>query len=123
MRIFKCLKCGNIDLSIKDGSCVPTCCGDSMKVLVANGIDASFEKHVPVVEIHDQVVEVTCGEVLHPMDENHYIEFMMIETSLGYQIHYLHPGEEPKCIFSLSSSEKLICAYAYCNLHGLWKNQ
>lgn len=122
MRIFKCKRCGNIVVLIDDKGGKLSCCGEDMIELKANDVDAAKEKHVPVIEENDNVVTVTCGEVLHPMEDNHYIEFMIIETTNGYSIKYLKPGDEPKCIFDLSKDEKIISAYAYCNLHGLWVN-
>ena len=112
MRIFKCKKCGNIVLLVKEGTCIPNCCGE----------DAAVEKHVPVVSIDGNNIEVVCGEVPHPMEEKHFIEFIAIETTKGVQVKYLKPGETPKATFSLKE-EDLISAYAYCNLHGLWKNK
>ena len=91
--------------------------------LKANTTDGAMEKHVPVVEKEDQKITVTCGEVLHPMEEKHYIEFIAIETNLGVSLHYLKPGEEPVARFHLVEKEEFLSAYAYCNLHGLWKNK
>lgn len=122
MRIFKCKKCGNIVLLLKEGTCIPNCCGEEMTELKANTEDAAVEKHVPVVKVDGNNIEVICGEVPHPMEEKHYIEFMAIETTKGVQVKYLKPGEEAKATFSLKE-EDLISAYAYCNLHGLWKNK
>ena len=119
MKIFRCKKCGNLIVSI-NGKNTCTCCGEVMQELKANSVDASVEKHVPVVSIKQQEIHITCGETLHPMEENHYIEFMVMETNFGFQIHYLHPGEEPSSCFSLSENEEFVAAYAYCNLHGLW---
>ena len=121
MRIFKCKKCGNIVLLVKEGTCIPNCCGEEMIELKANTEDAAVEKHVPVVNTNGNDIEVVCGEVEHPMEEKHYIEFIAIETTKGVQIKYLKPGDEPKASFTLK--EELISAYAYCNLHGLWKNK
>ena len=122
MKIFKCKKCGKLIIVAKDTTSNTTCCGEEMVELIANTVDAAVEKHVPVVDIEESSIVVTCGEVIHPMTEDHYIEFMIIETNKGYDIKYLNPGEEPKCIFNLVDDEELISAFAYCNLHGLWVN-
>ena len=122
MRIWKCMGCGNIVAVLKEGTCVPTCCGKEMKELKANTEDAALEKHVPVVTVEDSVVTVTCGEVLHPMEEKHYIEFMLLETNQGVKIQHLKPGDEPVTKFALLEGELVQSAYAYCNLHGLWKS-
>ena len=89
-------------------------------LLRVNSVDAAVEKHVPLIATEDNKVIVTVGEVLHPMLEEHYIEFIVIETNKGYQVHYLKPGEEPIATFMLSDNEQLLNAYSYCNLHGLW---
>lgn len=121
MKILKCMTCGGIVVVIKEGASV-ACCGKNMVELKANTVDAAVEKHVPVIQESDGIVTVTCGEVIHPMEENHFIEFMILETSNGIKIEYLKPGDEPVCKFSILKDEKVINAYAYCNLHGLWKN-
>jgi len=123
MRILKCKKCGNIITILKEGTCIPQCCGEEMTELKANEVDAAVEKHVPVVKIEENKITLTCGEVIHPMEENHYIEFMAIETNKGVKINYLKPKEEPITTFLLCEDEDLIASYAYCNLHGLWKNK
>lgn len=120
MKIFRCKKCGNIIFFLKEGTCIPTCCGEEMTELKANNVDAAVEKHVPIISQENGMVIVTCGEVIHPMEENHYIEFMILETNKGYQIEYLNPGDQPICNFRINDDEDIISAYAYCNLHGLW---
>ena len=123
MKILKCKKCGNILIKVNDKCDMVTWCGDQMIELKANTVDAAVEKHVPVVNISDKDVSVICGEVLHPMEEEHYIEFMVIETNKGFSVKYLNPGDEPKCSFKLSDDEEFKAAYAYCNLHGLWVSE
>lgn len=92
-----------------------------LKDLSANTTDAAQEKHVPVVHISGNTVEVEVGSVPHPMQEEHYITGIYIETKLGSQFRRLSPGEEPKASFLLSEGDEFIAAYEYCNLHGLWK--
>ncbi|MBR3617867.1 MAG: hypothetical protein IKN46_04250 [Acholeplasmatales bacterium] len=87
--------------------------------LKSRGVDASFEKHVPVVKIDGDMVVVTVGANIHPMDPNHYIEFIEIETKRGVQRKNLKPGDTPVVTFKLVNDE-FVNAYAYCNLHGLW---
>ncbi|MBQ7640887.1 MAG: hypothetical protein IJS83_00310 [Acholeplasmatales bacterium] len=82
-------------------------------------VDAAVEKHVPVVKIDGDLVTVTVGEVIHPMVDNHYIEFIEIETKKGIQRKNLKPNEEPVAVFKLYDDE-FVKAYAYCNLHGMW---
>lgn len=88
--------------------------------LDVNNVDASFEKHVPHVLIEGNKVTVKVGEVSHPMEDFHYIEFIMIETKNGMQFKKLNPGDKPMACFDLVDDE-FIKAYAYCNLHGMWE--
>lgn len=86
-----------------------------------NTTDAAQEKHVPVIAVNGRTVEVCVGSVPHPMLEEHYITGIYIETSAGGHFAKLAPGAEPKAVFELKEGEKLVAAYEYCNLHGLWK--
>ena len=92
-----------------------------MVELKANEVDAAVEKHVPVVEVNGSSVTVKVGEVEHPMLEEHYIEWILLETNRGYNLVNLKPGEKPEVKFNITDDEKVERAYAYCNLHGLWK--
>lgn len=89
--------------------------------IVPNTVDAAKEKHLPVVTVSDNIVTVCIGSVLHPMEEKHSITTVILETNYGGQYHYLKPSLEPKAQFALAKGEQPIAAYAYCNLHGLWK--
>lgn len=89
--------------------------------IVPNTVDAAKEKHVPVISREGQTVTVTVGEVAHPMLENHYIGWIVLETKNSEERKELKPGEEPVAQFYVSEDDTVIAAYAYCNLHGLWK--
>lgn len=121
MQIFKCKKCGKVVMILKNSSCGTFCCGEEMVELKANVVDAAVEKHVPVISVEGSVVEVRVGEVTHPMQEEHYIEWILLETNKSSHIVYLNPGEEPVAHFALADGEEVVSAYDYCNLHGLWK--
>lgn len=95
--------------------------GIALEALKANTSDGAAEKHVPVVSINGNTVEVAIGSVAHPMLEEHYITGIYIETTSGGQFASLKPGEEPKAVFVLKDGDEFIAAYEYCNLHGLWK--
>ena len=109
VKFYKCETCGNIITKLKDSSVNVVCCGNPMKELIPGEIDAAVEKHVPAVTIEGDKVTVKVGSVPHPMVENHYIEFIALETVQGLQIKYLESDYE--------------AAEAYCNLHGLWKKE
>jgi len=122
MKFFKCKLCGNIVAMVRESGAPISCCGQKMSELVPGTTDAAVEKHVPVVEVQDGKAIVTVGEVAHPMAPEHYIEWIVICTDQGNQRKKLEPGAEPKAIFALCEGEKVEAAYAYCNLHGLWKS-
>jgi superoxide reductase len=121
MKFYKCKHCGNIIAVVKASGAPISCCGEKMTEIVPGSIDAAVEKHVPAVEIVDGKVIVTVGEVAHPMAPEHYIEWIAISTDRGNQRKMLEPGDEPKACFALCEGEKVESAYAYCNLHSLWK--
>ncbi len=120
-RFFICKKCKTMVALVKRGKCIPDCCGDEMTEIIPGTVEASKEKHIPVIDIKGDLVTVSVGEVEHPMIAEHYIEWISIETNLGNQRKTLEPDEKPVRTFKLLDGEKLISAYAYCNLHGLWR--
>ena len=121
MDFYKCEHCKNILTFMQFSGVVPVCCGAKMQKLAANTTDAAVEKHVPLVNIIGNQVKVQVGNVEHPMQEVHYIEWIVFETTLGQvQIKYLHPGEMPVAEFFMTASDTPKAVYAYCNLHGLW---
>ena len=117
---YTCEHCANLLVSLKDGS-APTCCGDAMKVVEPNTVDAAAEKHVPVVAIErdGHIIHVTVGETAHPMEEEHYIELIALETPERFEVHRLKPGQTPTTFFPGNVEHGAV--YALCNLHGLWK--
>ncbi len=120
-KFFVCQHCGNTVVMIKDAGVPMVCCGDNMTELKANTVDASVEKHIPVVKVDGNVVTAVVGSVEHPMVEEHFIEWIYLETSDGGQLKYLKPGQKPELQFALTANESAKAAYAFCNLHGLWK--
>lgn len=123
LKFYTCEHCGNTIMFIKNSGVPVICCGEEMKEIIPGIVDASAEKHVPVISIKDNKVTVTIGEVEHPMEEAHYIEWILLQTTNGNQIKYLNPKDSPSAEFLISESEEVIAAYEYCNLHGLWKKE
>ena len=119
-KFYICAHCRNIVEMVYDTDIKLFCCGDEMKELVPNTVEASGEKHIPTVTVKDGLVEVNVGSVNHPMESVHWIEWVQLVTDKGSQRKYLKPGEAPNVKFLLSD-EKPLAVYAYCNLHGLWK--
>ena len=95
--------------------------GREMVELKANSTDAAGEKHVPVITVDGNKVHVVVGSVLHPMTEEHSIQFIALETKQGVQRKALLPTEQPIADFVLAEGDEVVAAYEYCNLHGLWK--
>ena len=92
-----------------------------MQELIPGTVDASLEKHVPVYKVENNKVIVNVGSVVHPMIEEHYIEWVSLVTNKGVERKFLKPNEEPTVSFVILEDEKVEEVYAYCNLHGLWK--
>ena len=122
-KYYICEHCGNIITKIKDTGVPVVCCGQKMTELIPGTTDGALEKHVPVYEVKDNKVYVTVGSVEHPMLQQHYIEWISIQTNKGMQRKVLSPGQVPKVTFALCEDEKLEAVYEYCNLHGLWKTE
>ncbi len=122
-KFFICKSCGNLVNLVLSGGGTLVCCGQEMKELVPNTVDAAVEKHVPVVEVEGNKVTVKVGSVTHPMVEEHYIQWIYLETKEGVQAKCLKPGEAPEAVFALNEGDAAIAAYEYCNLHGLWKKE
>lgn len=120
MKFYRCEHCGNIITKLNEAGVPVVCCGEPMKELVPGVTDGALEKHVPVVTVDGSVVKVQIGEVEHPMLEEHYIQFIALETKTGVQIKYLKPGDKPVAEFVLVSGDAAVAVYEYCNLHGLW---
>lgn len=121
MKFYVCKHCGNIIAYAKNEGVPVMCCGEKMSELVPGSVDAATEKHVPVISVEGNKVTVTVGEVEHPMAEEHFIEWIALETQEGNQRKELKPGSKPQAVFMLAETDKAVAAYAYCNLHGLWK--
>ena len=120
-KFFICEHCGNIVAMVKPSGVPIVCCGKIMKELIPGTTDASVEKHVPVYTVNDNRVEVVVGDVIHPMAEEHYIEWISLQTKQGNQRKLLLPGMEPKAAFLIETDDEVEAVYAYCNLHSLWK--
>lgn len=118
-QIFKCSVCGNIVEMVHTGQGHPVCCGKPMEEMVPNTVDASKEKHVPVIEKIEEGVLVKIGSAAHPMVEEHFIEWIeIIADGIVYR-RYLKPGDAPEAAFCVQAQN--VTARALCNIHGLWQ--
>lgn len=120
VQYFRCKTCGKIIEIINAGALTTVCCGEDMIELIANTTDGAQEKHVPVIEQNGATVTVKVGAAAHPMESDHYIQWIALETNKGVQRKHLQPGDAPTATFALAD-ETLLAAYSYCNKHGLWK--
>ena len=123
MRFYKCKHCGKIIAMVNERAVPTICCGEAMEEMIPNTSDGAFEKHVPVYEVEGNIVHVKVGEVEHPMLDNHYIEWIVLETNKGNQRKKLKPGEAPKADFALLPGEEVIRVVEHCNLHGLYASK
>jgi len=119
LEVYKCGVCGNIVEVLHGGQGELVCCGQPMARLVENTVDAAKEKHVPVIEKIEGGVKVKVGDVAHPMEEKHWIEWVEIIADGKTYRQYLNPGNAPEATFDVQADQ--ITAREYCNLHGLWK--
>lgn len=120
LEIYKCELCGNVIEGVFEGKGGPlVCCGEEMKLLEENTVDAAKEKHIPVVTVEGDKVHVVVGSVEHPMTEEHYITFIEAISTEGTVFRkHLKPGQKPE--FTFTTNEKIEKVREYCNLHGLW---
>lgn len=120
MEFYRCEHCGNIVAIIENSGVPVECCSDDMELLTANTTDGAEEKHVPVCKLEGSILRVRVGESEHPMEVEHYIQWIAIQTSCGWQIKWLKAGEKPEACFALCEGEKVEAVCEYCNIHGLW---
>ncbi len=120
LEIYKCEVCGNIVEVLHTGKGELVCCNKPMKLFEEKIEDAGKEKHVPVTEKTDRGVEIKTGSIPHPMEENHYIEWIEIVADGRSYKKFLNPGDKPEVEFEIKAEK--IEARAYCNVHGLWKS-
>ena len=118
-QFYICRHCGNIIEKIDDKRVPVVCCGEKMEQLIPNTVEASGEKHLPVVKVEGNLVTVNVGAVNHPMTEEHLIQWVQLKTDKGAQRKFLNPEDAPVVTFELSNEQPLE-VYAWCNLHGLW---
>ncbi|MHB8122834.1 MAG: desulfoferrodoxin [Desulfuromonadaceae bacterium] len=121
LEVYKCEICGNIVEVLHAGGGDLSCCGQEMKLLSENTVDAAKEKHVPVIEKVDGGYKVTVGSVVHPMEEKHYIEWIELLADGKAYRQFLNPGDAPTALFNVTATT--VSARELCNLHGVWSAQ
>jgi superoxide reductase len=119
LEVYKCEACGNIVEVLHGGAGELVCCGSPMVKFTENTVDAAQEKHVPVIEKVDGGFKVKVGDVPHPMEDKHYIEWIEVIADGKVLRQFLEPGQAPEATFTIDAAS--VTAREYCNLHGLWK--
>jgi superoxide reductase len=119
-QIYKCNICGNIIEVLHPGRGQLVCCGQPMELLEEKTVDVGREKHVPVIERTATGLRVRVGSVPHPMEKEHYIEWVEVVADGMVCTKFLNPGVKPEAEFEVKAGK--VGAREYCNIHGLWKS-
>ena len=120
-QVYRCNVCGNIVEVLHTGKGELVCCGEPMELLQEKTTDVGLEKHVPVIETTARGVKVKVGDVPHPMEAEHYIEWIEVIADGGSCRKFLKPGDKPEAEFEIGS-QKVVAAREYCNIHSLWQS-
>ena len=122
-QVYRCNVCGNILTLLCTGPGNLVCCDVPMELLEAEKKDVGPEKHIPVIEKSDKGVKVKVGEVPHPMEEDHHIQWVELSTPDQLYIQFLGVDDLPEAEFPVNlDDEKEVTAKSYCNIHGFWKS-
>jgi superoxide reductase len=119
-QVYKCNVCGNVVEVLHTGKGELVCCGQPMELLQEKATDIGLEKHVPVIEATERGIKVKVGDVPHPMEEKHYIEWVEVVADGDSCRKFLKPGDKPEAEFEIRP--QTMVAREYCNIHGLWKS-
>jgi superoxide reductase len=119
--LYRCEVCGNIVGVFHGASGNLVCCGRQMENIPEKSVDEGKEKHVPVIEKTETGIRVKVGALPHPMDDDHYIEWIEVSPGDSVLIHGLRRGEKPEFEFPVHKAD--VKVRAYCNKHGLWTNR
>ena len=120
-QVYRCNVCGNIVEVLHTGVGTLVCCGQPMELLTEKTEDVGLEKHIPVIKKTENGYLVKVGSVPHPMEENHYIEWIELIADRKYCRKFLKPSEKPEAYFEIEA--ETVSAREYCNIHGLWKSK
>ena len=121
LEVLKCNVCGKVVMVIHNGGGTSVCCNQPMEILVEKIDDQGKEKHVPVVEKTATGVKVKVGSIPHPMEGDHYIEWIEVTSGKYLYVKGLEPGDAPEAEFPVTSPH--VKARSYCNKHGLWSDK
>ena len=119
-QVYRCNVCGNITEVLHTGEGELVCCGQPMELLQEKTADVGLEKHIPVIEATDSGTKVKVGDVPHPMEEKHYIEWLEVITDGDSYRRFLKAGDKPEAEFEIRPQQ--VAAREYCSVHGLWES-
>lgn len=118
-QVYKCGVCGNMVEVLYVGGGQLVCCGQPMDLVVPKREEeVGKEKHVPVIEKTAKGILVKIGSIPHPMEEKHFIEWIVVEADNNVYRQFLKPGDPPQAEFPVRDT--VISVREYCNVHGLW---
>lgn len=123
LKFYKCELCGKVIEMLTDPTVATICCAKEMYRLIPNKNDGAVEKHLPVVKVDGNKVHVEVGSVIHPMVEEHSIEWIILQTDKAVYRRNLKPYQKPIADFTIQDDEKALSVYTYCNLHSLWETE
>lgn len=121
LKFYKCSVCGQIVAKVEATNADIICCGQPMKEMTVNTVDGASEKHVPVCTQENNELHVQVGSIDHPMEKEHYIKWIYVQTENGAYFRCLRPGDKPFACFTMAEGETPTEVMELCNIHGLWK--
>ena len=122
MKFYQCEHCGNLAVKLTDSGVPMVCCGAPMTEVIPGTRDAAVEKHVPILHQNGMDILIEVGQISHPMSPEHRILWIVLETNLGFHVHYLTARDSPSTTFRLDKYESIRGVYSACNLHGIWES-
>ena len=121
LKFYRCNECGNMSLVLVDPSVIPTCCAQEMSEPQANYDEEDLD-HTPVIQVVDDLAIVKVGSNSHPMATEHRIEWIALQDGMRVDIQKLNLTSDPVADFTIRDKSETLHAYAFCNIHGLWKS-
>ncbi len=118
-QVYKCTDSGVMIEILQSGGEANVCNEQDMRPLVERTSDVGNEKHVPVVETTPDGIRVKVGAVPHPMEPDHWIQWIEITAEDAVYRRFLKPGQKPEAVFPPIKGTFVV--REYCNKHGLWK--
>lgn len=122
IKFYKCNVCGNIVCKIEDSGMPLSCCGRQMTELQPCTADTN-SRHIPTFEYKDGYLKVCIGTDPHPTDDEHHVQFIVVETSMGIHIKKVDVSHKAMACFKLCETEYISAVYSLCSLHGLFVTQ